>query len=48
VQSDDRRTDPLEYDRMMMLIRRFEERAGQLDGSGLTTGFCHSRRSTQR
>src|ERR1700742_3071040 len=27
--------------RMMLLIRRFEERAGQLYGSGLIAGFCH-------
>ena len=27
--------------RMMVLIRRFEERAGQLYGMGLIGGFCH-------
>src|SRR6201981_926643 len=27
--------------RQMMLIRRFEERAGQLYGMGLIGGFCH-------
>ena len=27
--------------REMMLIRRFEERAGQLYGMGLIGGFCH-------
>ena len=27
--------------RMMLLIRRFEERAGQLYGMGLIGGFCH-------
>jgi pyruvate dehydrogenase E1 component alpha subunit len=31
----------LEYYRQMMLIRRFEERAGQLYGMGLIGGFCH-------
>jgi pyruvate dehydrogenase E1 component alpha subunit len=31
----------LEYYRSMLLIRRFEERAGQLYGMGLIGGFCH-------
>ena len=31
----------LEYYRTMLLIRRFEERAGQLYGMGLIGGFCH-------
>ncbi len=31
----------LEYYRQMVLIRRFEERAGQLYGLGLIGGFCH-------
>ena len=31
----------LDYYRQMMLIRRFEERAGQLYGMGLIGGFCH-------
>ena len=31
----------LEYYRRMLLIRRFEERAGQLYGMGLIGGFCH-------
>ena len=31
----------LAYYRDMMLIRRFEERAGQLYGMGLIGGFCH-------
>src|ERR1700742_1088421 len=31
----------LEYYRDMLLIRRFEERAGQLYGMGLIGGFCH-------
>src|SRR5436190_15021028 len=33
--------DLLEYYREMLLIRRFEERAGQLYGMGLIGGFCH-------
>jgi pyruvate dehydrogenase E1 component alpha subunit len=31
----------VEYYKMMLLIRRFEERAGQLYGMGLIGGFCH-------
>ena len=31
----------LEFYRQMVLIRRFEERAGQLYGLGLIGGFCH-------
>ena len=31
----------LEFYRDMLLIRRFEERAGQLYGMGLIGGFCH-------
>ena len=31
----------LRYSREMLLIRRFEERAGQLYGMGLIGGFCH-------
>jgi pyruvate dehydrogenase E1 component alpha subunit len=31
----------LEYFRAMLLIRRFEEKAGQLYGMGLIGGFCH-------
>ena len=31
----------LAYYRSMLLIRRFEERAGQLYGMGLIGGFCH-------
>src|SRR5215469_13973599 len=31
----------LEFYRTMLLIRRFEERAGQLYGMGLIGGFCH-------
>ncbi len=31
----------LEYYRQMLMIRRFEEKAGQLYGLGLIGGFCH-------
>ena len=31
----------LQLYRTMLLIRRFEERAGQLYGMGLIGGFCH-------
>src|ERR1700682_2410264 len=31
----------VEYYRAMLLIRRFEEKAGQLYGMGLIGGFCH-------
>jgi pyruvate dehydrogenase E1 component alpha subunit len=31
----------LEFYKEMLLIRRFEERAGQLYGLGLIGGFCH-------
>ena len=31
----------LKFYREMLLIRRFEERAGQLYGLGLIGGFCH-------
>ena len=30
-----------EYYHLMLLIRRFEEKAGQLYGMGLIGGFCH-------
>ena len=33
--------DMLRYFRDMLLIRRFEEKAGQLYGMGLIGGFCH-------
>jgi len=33
--------DLLNYYREMLLIRRFEEKAGQLYGMGLIGGFCH-------
>jgi pyruvate dehydrogenase E1 component alpha subunit len=35
------RDELLDYYRRMLLIRRFEERAGQLYGMGLIGGFCH-------
>jgi pyruvate dehydrogenase E1 component alpha subunit len=35
------RDDLLAFYRTMLLIRRFEERAGQLYGMGLIGGFCH-------
>ena len=37
----DERAALLECYRQMLLIRRFEERAGQLYGMGLIGGFCH-------
>ena len=33
--------DELALYRAMLLIRRFEEKAGQLFGMGLIGGFCH-------
>ncbi|HWA60430.1 MAG TPA: pyruvate dehydrogenase (acetyl-transferring) E1 component subunit alpha [Caulobacteraceae bacterium] len=35
------RAQLLDFYRSMLLIRRFEERAGQLYGMGLIGGFCH-------
>jgi pyruvate dehydrogenase E1 component alpha subunit len=35
------REELLDYYRQMVLIRRFEERAGQLYGMGMIGGFCH-------
>lgn len=35
------REELLAYYRQMLLIRRFEEKAGQLYGMGLIAGFCH-------
>ena len=35
------RDDLLRYYREMLLIRRFEEKAGQMYGMGLIGGFCH-------
>src|SRR5438477_6496246 len=37
----DGKDELLKYYREMVLIRRFEERAGQLYGMGLIGGFCH-------
>ena len=39
--SDTSKEDLLHYYREMLLIRRFEEKAGQLYGMGLIGGFCH-------
>ncbi len=36
-----RKDELLKYYRDMLLIRRFEEKAGQLYGMGLIGGFCH-------
>jgi pyruvate dehydrogenase E1 component alpha subunit len=33
--------EPIQYYRKMLLIRRFEEKAGQMYGMGLIGGFCH-------
>ena len=35
------KADMIDYYRKMLLIRRFEEKAGQLYGMGLIGGFCH-------
>mgnify|MGYP006165145817 CR=1 FL=1 len=35
------REELLKYYREMLLIRRFEEKAGQMYGMGLIGGFCH-------
>jgi pyruvate dehydrogenase E1 component alpha subunit len=35
------RDEMMDFYRQMLLIRRFEERAGQLYGLGLIGGFCH-------
>jgi len=35
------KTELLRYYRDMLLIRRFEEKAGQLYGMGQIAGFCH-------
>ena len=40
-QSNASKEDLLAYYRDMLLIRRFEEKAGQLYGMGLIGGFCH-------
>jgi len=39
--SADENHDLLKFYRDMLLIRRFEEKAGQLYGMGLICGFCH-------
>ncbi|MCB2111480.1 MAG: pyruvate dehydrogenase (acetyl-transferring) E1 component subunit alpha [Defluviimonas sp.] len=39
--SNTSKDDLLAYYREMLLIRRFEEKAGQLYGMGLIGGFCH-------
>ena len=39
--SSDENHDLLKFYRDMLLIRRFEEKAGQLYGMGLIGGFCH-------
>lgn len=39
--ADDTAPTPLKFYRDMLLIRRFEEKAGQLYGMGLIGGFCH-------
>ena len=39
--ADASKDELLKYYRDMLLIRRFEERAGQLYGMGLIGGFCH-------
>lgn len=36
-----KKSEALKYYREMLLIRRFEERAGQLYGMGHIAGFCH-------
>ena len=41
ISAEPNREQLLAYYRSMMLIRRFEERAGQLYGMGLIGGFCH-------
>ena len=35
------KTELLEFYRQMLMIRRFEEKAGQMYGMGLIGGFCH-------
>ncbi len=35
------KAEMLEFYQLMLLIRRFEEKAGQLYGMGLIAGFCH-------
>ena len=39
--SSNQKSELIEFYRSMLLIRRFEEKAGQLYGMGLIGGFCH-------
>ena len=39
--AEPQKTDLIGFYRDMLLIRRFEEKAGQLYGMGLIAGFCH-------
>jgi pyruvate dehydrogenase E1 component alpha subunit len=39
--ADDLKNELIKYYKDMVLIRRFEEKAGQLYGMGLIGGFCH-------
>ena len=39
--SSNQKSELIEFNRGMLLIRRFEEKAGQLYGMGLIGGFCH-------
>ena len=39
--SSNQKSERVEFYRGMLLIRRFEEKAGQLYGMGLIGGFCH-------
>ena len=39
--SDEMKRELVNYFKDMVLIRRFEEKAGQLYGMGLIGGFCH-------
>ena len=39
--STEKKGNLIKFYRDMLLIRRFEEKAGQLYGMGLIGGFCH-------
>ena len=39
--SEPQKAELVHFYRDMLLIRRFEEKAGQLYGMGLIAGFCH-------
>ena len=41
IKSTDKKGNLIKFYRDMLLIRRFEEKAGQLYGMGLIGGFCH-------